>query len=257
MKDSCGGPMSHYPQMNFPAFDAAAKDLRERGHEVISPAELDSPAARAAALSSVDGDPAGYALGDTWGKLLARDVELIADDGIEAIVVLPGRLESRGAKLESYVGRLCGLPILQYPSLEEVCPQEVDIAHGYSSPKPKRVVTFVPSEVRMVNEKTGGEKGSKRERYDLIPWEPMDEVARLYERGAAKYSEHNWCKGYAWKLSFSSLIRHAVAFWQGEDIDPETECDHMASVVFHALALMYFRKHHPDLDDRGTDAVPS
>lgn len=106
------------------------------------------------------------------------------------------------------------------------------------------------SEVRVVNEKTGGKKGSKDERYDLIPWEQMDEVARLFNKGAEKYSAHNWTKGYAWHLSFASLIRHAAAFWGGQSYDEETECHHLSSVIFHALALMNFEQHHPDLDDR-------
>lgn len=106
-------------------------------------------------------------------------------------------------------------------------------------------------EVRITNEKTGGQKGKKPQRYDLLPWSELDKVAQLYAFGATKYADHNWRKGYAWSLSFASLIRHAKAFWDdGEAIDPETGEHHMTSVVFHALALMYFEDHHPDLDDR-------
>jgi hypothetical protein len=100
------------------------------------------------------------------------------------------------------------------------------------------------------NPKTGGMKGKKDQRYDLIPWSEMDKVAELYAFGATKYADHNWRKGYEWSLSFASLIRHATAFWEGEALDPETGVHHMTSVVFHALALMYFEDHHADLDDR-------
>lgn len=106
------------------------------------------------------------------------------------------------------------------------------------------------NEIRVTNAKTGGEKGSKDENLALLPWEQLLEVGRLYNFGAKKYSPNNWMKGYDWSLSFSSLMRHAAAWWNGEFDDDETNCDHMTSVVFHALALMYFRKHHPDLDDR-------
>ena len=41
MKIYIAGPMRSYPAFNFPAFHAAAKDLRERGHAVWSPAEND------------------------------------------------------------------------------------------------------------------------------------------------------------------------------------------------------------------------
>lgn len=45
------------------------------------------------------------------------------------------------------------------------------------------------TEVRVVDPKTGGEKGQKPERYDLIPWLAMDEVARVYAFGAKKYTK--------------------------------------------------------------------
>lgn len=116
MKVYLAGPMTGYPQFNIPAFDAAAAVLRERGLLVVNPAELDSPEVRAAALASRTGDPADLVnTGETWGDMLARDVKAIADDGIEAIYVLPGWGKSRGARLETFVGRaLCGLPIINY-----------------------------------------------------------------------------------------------------------------------------------------------
>lgn len=117
MKVYVAGPMTGIPQFNFPAFEAVATDLRARGFEVVSPAELDDPESRAAALASEDGDPAAYnsVTGETWGDLLARDVKLIADGGIEAIVVLPGWESSRGARLETFVANvLCGLPVYRY-----------------------------------------------------------------------------------------------------------------------------------------------
>ena len=107
-----------------------------------------------------------------------------------------------------------------------------------------------PKETRIVNAKTGGEKGQKLARFDLLPWDEMTEVAELYGRGAAKYADRNWEKGYDWSLSFASLMRHATEFWQGEYMDEENQCAHLASVVFHALALMQFYKKHPELDDR-------
>lgn len=117
MKVYLAGPMTGRPQFNIPAFDEAAENLRSRGFEVVSPAELDVPESREAALLSLDGDPAAYRelTGETWGDLLARDVKLIADDGIEAVVVLSGWESSRGAKLETFIANaLCGLPVYRY-----------------------------------------------------------------------------------------------------------------------------------------------
>lgn len=97
---------------------------------------------------------------------------------------------------------------------------------------------------------TGGEKGVKLERFDLIPVDALSTVAQLYGQGAKKYSEHNWRKGYEWSKSYAALQRHANLFWKGEDIDEEMGLPHLAAVVFHAFALMTFMEEQPKFDDR-------
>lgn len=120
MKYYVAGPMTGYPQFNYPAFDRAAKDLRQRGFEVVSPAELDDEITRAAALLSSDGAPGtGSTNGETWGDFLARDVKLVADV-IDGIVVLPGWQNSKGARLETFIAFLCSKPIYHYPTLNKV-----------------------------------------------------------------------------------------------------------------------------------------
>lgn len=118
MKLYIAGPMTGIPQFNFPAFNEMAERLRSQGYEVVSPAELDDDADRAMALASIDGHVGSVE--KTWGDFLARDVKLIADDGIDGILVLPGWEKSRGARLETFVANaLCGLPILTWdPVLE-------------------------------------------------------------------------------------------------------------------------------------------
>lgn len=104
-------------------------------------------------------------------------------------------------------------------------------------------------EVRVTSD-TGGEKGQKQARYDLIPAGPLDELARVYGRGAEKYAERNWERGYEWSLSFAAMMRHAWAFWNGESIDPETQRHHMGAVAFHAFALMEFEARSLGVDNR-------
>jgi len=98
---------------------------------------------------------------------------------------------------------------------------------------------------------TGGQKGQKLARFDLIPWDALWEVAELYGKGALKYDDRNWEKGYEWSLSLGALGRHLALFMSGEDFDPETGSPHMAAVAFHALAILRFMKEHPEFDDRG------
>lgn len=115
---------------------------------------------------------------------------------------------------------------------------------------PPDIFTPMPGEVRKVNPVTGGAKGVKPERYDLIPWAALDVVARIYSFGATKYDDHNWRRGIDWGDHYAALIRHARAFWEGEDLDPESGEHHMGHVVFHALALILASEEHPALDNR-------
>ena len=102
------GPMTGRPQFNFPAFRSATYDLRAQGLEIISPAEEDTPAIKAAAVESVDGAYVdGKVGGETWGQILGRDVTVVADR-IRGMILLPGWAQSRGTKLECYVNILCG-----------------------------------------------------------------------------------------------------------------------------------------------------
>lgn len=106
------------------------------------------------------------------------------------------------------------------------------------------------SEERVTNLTTGGQKGRKTARFDLIPTKAIWDVAELYGRGAQKYADSNWRRGYDWSLSYAAMQRHATQFWGGETVDEETGCRHLAAVVFHALSLMTFEEEHPELDDR-------
>lgn len=102
------GPMTGYPQFNFPLFHSAAAALRTAGYDIISPAEQDSPAVQAAAIASKTGamDSNGKIAGETWGEILARDVRIVSDQ-IQGVIFLPDWAKSRGARLEAFVALLC------------------------------------------------------------------------------------------------------------------------------------------------------
>lgn len=102
------GPMTGYPQFNFPLFEAATKKLRDEGFDVISPHEQDSPAVQKEAWASADGVlHGGKIAGETWGDILSKDVKIVADK-VTGIVFLPNWFKSRGARLEAFVAILCG-----------------------------------------------------------------------------------------------------------------------------------------------------
>jgi hypothetical protein len=84
------GPMTGLPDLNTPAFTAVAAMLRARGIVVFNPAEHEHL---------------------TWEGALARDLATILTGGIDALVMLKGWEQSRGARLETYTAAVMGLPI--------------------------------------------------------------------------------------------------------------------------------------------------
>ena len=103
-------------------------------------------------------------------------------------------------------------------------------------------------EIRIVDPITGGEKGAKLQRYDLIPPEALDSLAEVYGRGATKYADRNWEKGYKWGLSVAALGRHLNRWLRGESYD-ETGCHHLMQVAWHAFCLFTFEVRGLGTDD--------
>jgi len=93
---------------------------------------------------------------------------------------------------------------------------------------------------------TGGQKGTKPERYDLIPSEALEALAVHYGRCgtadgvAPKYEDHNWRRGYEFSKSYAALMRHLQAWQRGVDVDEETGSLHMTAVAWHSFALISF-----------------
>jgi hypothetical protein len=104
MKLYLAGPMSDLPYFNYPAFKKAAEALRALGHEVINPAELDEP----------DQDSVSV----PWADYIRRDLRYLLE--CEAVAVLPGWRDSKGASLEVYVAESLGMEILDATELRSV-----------------------------------------------------------------------------------------------------------------------------------------
>jgi len=92
------GPMTGYPQYNFPVFFDAERVLQAQGHEVVNPARMDV---------EIDGFDARVEDREpplTRAEYMARDLpEVLKSD---AIVLLPGWEKSDGARLEALIAAL-------------------------------------------------------------------------------------------------------------------------------------------------------
>ncbi len=116
------------------------------------------------------------------------------------------------------------------------------------------------TEVRVVDTVTGGEKGSKLARFDLIPPEALWALAEVYGRGARKYADRNWERGYAWGLSIAALERHLSLWKSGETFDNGeggTGAHHLSQVAWHAFTLFTFQLFGLGTDDRSTMVADS
>lgn len=80
-------------------------------------------------------------------------------------------------------------------------------------------------------------------RYDLIPPEHFEEVAKIFTLGAKKYGDNNWQNLEGWDSRYySALLRHLFAWRSGEKLDPESGEHHLAHAAWNVLALLWHDK---------------
>lgn len=91
---------------------------------------------------------------------------------------------------------------------------------------------------------------SDKLRYELLPPELLEEVARVLTFGAHKYSARNWELGMAWSRPFAALMRHMWAWWRGEDKDPETGYSHLSHAACCIAFLVSYEARNVGTDDR-------
>jgi hypothetical protein len=233
------GPMRGKSLYNFPAFDSMAEELRRVELEPVNPAQLDRENGFDALLLPHDFDWNSIAEGLNLDDIITRDIEALRTCAY--YVALDGWERSTGAKAEK--------SILDWQGATRLAPvanYETDRVKFETWQEPPATAS---GEVRVTDPTTGGQKGQKLQRFDLIPGEPLWELAEVYGRGAKKYADNNWAKGYSWRLSFGALNRHLWAWWRGEERD-ELGNHHLAQVAWHAFTLLWFQKYKRGTDDR-------
>lgn len=118
MKLYLAGPMSHIKFFNFPAFHAAEAALNSKGHEVYSPARLtELECGRDFSTRYPTGDHAAAVCnGFNFRRAMAWNLMAICNE-VDALALLPGWENSKGAAVEIDVAKLLGIPV--YP-IEEL-----------------------------------------------------------------------------------------------------------------------------------------
>lgn len=99
--------------------------------------------------------------------------------------------------------------------------------------------------------KQGGTKADEdKPRTDLVPIKAVLRIAEVMGFGAKKYDAYNWRRGIKFSRLFGACQRHLLAYWDGEDIDPESGLHHMAHAGCCITMLLTLIEERPDLDDR-------
>ena len=91
------GPMTGLPDLNFPAFNAAAASLRAMGFDVANPAEINA-------------DPHAE-----WQQCMRADIKALCD--CDVIALMPGWENSKGAHLEVHIAHRLGLKVLSLDTI--------------------------------------------------------------------------------------------------------------------------------------------
>jgi hypothetical protein len=133
------GPMRGYNMHNFPAFLEAALLLRRHGWGVENPAEYDI-----AAGVDPSKDEADWPI--TVPEMLRTDFRLILEQ-CNAIVLLPGWINSKGATMELAIAQNIGLPAFELFrvggggkwDLKRIYIEEVSVTFEITRPRLKHV----------------------------------------------------------------------------------------------------------------------
>lgn len=107
MRVYISGPMTGLPELNFPAFHAAAAALRARGFEVVNPADINPDASK------------------SWHECMRADIKALCD--CQALALLAGWERSQGAHLELHLAHRLGL---------EICTVEKMVCNVRAEPDP-------------------------------------------------------------------------------------------------------------------------
>lgn len=90
---------------------------------------------------------------------------------------------------------------------------------------------------------TKNDQKDDKTRWDLLPLDCIEDIARVFTEGAKKYGENRWQyldNGY--ERYKGALLRHLYAA-ENETFDEDTGCRHLAQVATNAIFMLWISKH--------------
>jgi hypothetical protein len=85
---------------------------------------------------------------------------------------------------------------------------------------------------------------------DLIPYEAKVAMAQVLGFGRSKYGRAQWTNGIEYSRLLSAAERHMGQFNTGQDVDSESNLNHIAHAAVNLCMLLWMVQNKPDMDDR-------
>lgn len=90
--------------------------------------------------------------------------------------------------------------------------------------------------------------------YQCIPLHLLEGAAHVFkhvtERKENPYPMWNWARGMAWSKPYACLLRHLDKWYRGEDLDSETNLNHLHHAMCNLLMLIHYLDAYKEGDDR-------
>lgn len=278
--------MTGLKNMGFDLFDEAEAWLRARGvDEVVNPAQLDRDAGF---------DPTTMeATQDVVNAAINRDIDALKT--CKSIVLLDGWRDSTGACAEHGLAKWLGLDLHEMSALKNESQMPIDVGTEVdndcrwaavaekmdskldglimeapeSPPKHYHTVDELnaawdyaaglnaPSDKDIKESNPKDRVGSMKVPLDLVPAHVMMETSLAMLEGSLEYGSYNFRDiGIRASIYYSAHMRHMMAWWEGEDIDPKSGFHHIIKAIA-CLVILRDATVMDKCDDDRPPAIPS
>ena len=99
--------------------------------------------------------------------------------------------------------------------------------------------------------------GVRKAPMSALPANVMAEVGVAMLEGASKYGRHNYrAAGVRASVYYDAAMRHLMAWWEGEDIDPDSGLSHITKLLACMVVLRDAMRQGMCTDDRPPRSAP-
>jgi len=248
------GPMTGYKDFNFAAFDKARNKLNDEGWTVISPADID----RENGFDALKGDSPELVTKEFMRKAMRADLDALQK--VDAIYMLTGWEDSKGASAEYHVAKWRGIEVLHEDgskiSLDDLLKQRRRMP---VKPNEIKVETYksnlvdIAMQLHAVTNPTDpkGEAGSKKAPMWLLPPFSLEQQAWAHKEGQEKYQAYNWRSTKVCASTYiSAILRHWGKFLNGQNLDEHSGAHHLGHIAANCNILMDAQERGCLIDDR-------